>query len=327
MIVHNSAHWTMLNATVENMTRIEPDDVTILMATHNGHAYIRRQMETIFDQSGVRSTIYVSDDGSTDGTREFLDAITHESIPVTVKSGPCRGFAENFRSLMTLEEVNSQFVAFSDQDDIWHNEKLQTAIAWLKSQGAIPALYCSRTEYVSENERHLGYSPRFKRNPHFRNALVQSLAGGNTMVMNRAAFDLVRHASRQSGFVSHDWWCYQVITGAGGRIHYADRSHISYRQHENNQVGSNRSMKGQFRRLGFLLKGGFATWSDQNVEGLLACQDNLTAESRAVLTHFIRSRRASDPFSRLYYLAKSGVYRQSTPGTAAMYLACFLGKI
>ena len=85
-------------------------------------------------------------------------------------------------------------------------------------------------------------SPLFRRPPSFRNALVQSLAGGNTMVLNRPARDLVALASRRARFVSHDWWAYLLVTGAGGAVHYSAKPLVRYRQHAHNLVGANTSL-------------------------------------------------------------------------------------
>lgn len=303
------------------------DPVAILIATYNGGAYLHRQLETIRQQLHALPKLYVSDDGSQDGTKDILDDFARDHPQTEVQEGPRAGFAENFRSLMTRDDIGETYVAFSDQDDIWHHEKLATAIAWLKEQGDRPALYCSRTEYVSESEHHQGYSPRFIKAPSFRNALVQSIAGANTMVMNRPAFEIIRRASRGTTFVSHDWWCYQLVTGAGGLVRYAQDAHIRYRQHGSNQVGSNRGFLALLRRLKFLLDGGFSVWSDRNIASLVSSADELTPPARQSLLDFSRAREERRLLWRLYYLQRSGVYRQTWLGTASMYLACVIRKL
>ena len=95
----------------------------------------------------------------------------------------------------------------------------------------VPALFCSRTRIITAEGEPAGFSPLFSKKPSFRNAIVQSIAGGNTMVMNRAARDIMLEASRRTGFVSHDWWCYLILTGVGGIVHYSPTAKIGYRQH------------------------------------------------------------------------------------------------
>ncbi len=124
--------------------------------------------------------------------------------------GPSRGFAENFRSLLTSSDVAADYFAFADQDDVWDKDKLSRAIGPVRETATeTPALYCSRTRLVDESGQPIGFSPLFTRRPGFRNALVQSIAGGNTMVMNRAALSiLAQSAQRTSPSRSPDWWTY-----------------------------------------------------------------------------------------------------------------------
>ena len=68
---------------------------------------------------------------------------------------------------------------------------------------------------IDEAGRETGRSPRFRAAPGFGNALVQSIAGGNTMLFNPAAKALLE-AARPAAVVAHDWWIYLLVSGAGG---------------------------------------------------------------------------------------------------------------
>ena len=97
---------------------------------------------------------------------------------------------------MTNPAIDGDYFAFCDQDDLWDEDKLAEALDWLEKQPAdTPALYCTRTRTVDERGSEIGLSPLFRRRPSFRNAIVQSIAGANTMVMNKAAWLIVREAS------------------------------------------------------------------------------------------------------------------------------------
>jgi hypothetical protein len=128
-----------------------------------------------------------------------------------------------------------------------------------------PILYCSRTGLIDEMGTDIGLSVDFRKPPQFRNALVQNIAGGNTMVMNRAAFVLVKEAASRTSFVSHDWWTYMIVTGAGGAILYSCQSDTLYRQHAGNSVGSNQGIAARLRRLILLFQGRYRRWNDRNV--------------------------------------------------------------
>ncbi len=138
----------------------------------------------------------------------------------------------------------------------------------------------------------IGQSPLFRKAPGFRNALVQSIAGGNTMVMNRAAFAIVRQSAERTSFVSHDWWCYMLVTGAGGRVIYSAEPHIGYRQHAGNVVGTNAGIFAKLARIRGLFGGRFAGWNARNIEALLRCRDLLRDDVVATIEKFDEARRS-----------------------------------
>lgn len=302
--------------------------VAVLMATRNGAEFIGSQIETIRMQQWPEIDLFVSDDGSSDETLFEVNkqAETWSCGSITIMEGPQRGFSENFRNLIVNAPVDADYVAFSDQDDLWHHEKIARSVQWLGAQpSGMPAVFCGRTAvFSSDGTAHL--SPLFARSPSFRNAMVQSIAGGNTMVLNRAAFDLLREASRRTGFISHDWWVYLLVTGAGGRVHYSRKPYTRYRQHEGNQVGANDSWRARAMRVKMLLKGRFKDWTDNNIESLSYCRDLLTTDSLAVLDGFSESRKAG-LVGRIAGLQHFGLYRQTLRGQIGLYVASAINAI
>lgn len=242
--------------------------------------------------------------------------------------GPRKGFAENFRSLICRIDGEAHYVAFCDQDDIWDKDKLDRAITWLDEQGPDhPALFCSRTYLVDEKGRWIGFSPLFEKPPSFRNALVQSIAGANTMVLNKAGAAIVAEASRRAPFVSHDWWCYLLLSGAGGAVHYSPFPSVAYRQHSGNLIGANKSWRASLDRLlALLFTSRFAEWNTINLNALERAIDLLTEDAVGVLRDFQQARTLSFA-GRLRALKRSNVYRQTTGGQLALWLACTLRRL
>lgn len=303
--------------------------VAVLMAVRDGQSFLAQQLASLARQVSVRVDLWISDDGSRDASPDIVRraADTWTLGRVHLLDGPRQGFAENFRSLMTRAEIEADCYAFCDQDDVWDEDKLAHAVDWLATQSPDrPALYCSRTRIISCDGKTIDYSPLFSRAPSFRNAVVQSIAGGNTMVMNRAARNLVMEASWRTGFVSHDWWCYLMVSGAGGTVHYCPDPRIGYRQHEDNLVGQNNTWRARMSRLHHLVRGRFQDWNDKNTAGLELCADLLTVDARRVLAHFSDSRRRKLP-GRVISLWRSGAYRQTAIGELGLYVACVIGRL
>jgi len=302
--------------------------LAVLLATCEGEKYIDEQLRSIEAQDWDEIDIWASDDGSTDRTLELLldwqKRWTRGRF--TVLSGPDHGFADNFRSLLTNPDIDADYVCFSDQDDIWLPQKTRAAVDVLSHSASRPALYCARTIIADEAGRELLRSPIFQRRPEFANALVQSIGGGNTMVMNRAAHRLLREAARRTGFVSHDWFSYMIVAGAGGDVTYSQTPHVHYRQHANNLVGANRGIRAQLSRLLAGFSGRFSGWNETNVTALSACRDLLTPAAKQTFEVF-RNARSGSVFDRIANLRRSGVYRQSRFGQLSLYAAGLLGKL
>ncbi len=175
------------------------------------------QLDSILAQDHKNIHVWASDDASSDKTKSILE--NYQSLwgkdRFFIYTGPRKGFAANFLSLICRKDIHADFFAYSDQDDIWKSDKLSRAVEWLEGVSKeVPALYCSRTQIVDEFGGDLAVSPSFNRPSSFANALVQNIASGNTMVMNKAAFDLLRGIGEVK-VASHDWWSYIVVSGLG----------------------------------------------------------------------------------------------------------------
>jgi len=303
--------------------------VVVLLATYNGARFLDDQLASIAAQGWPRIDIWASDDGSSDETTAILGAWRGRwgKGTFSIHAGPGRGFAENFRALLTGYDGDADYYAFCDQDDIWDEDKLSCAVARLAAQPrAQAALYCSRTRLVDEGGTPIGMSPLFARRPAFRNALVQSIAGGNTMVVNRAGFAILAESARRTAFVSHDWWAYLLVSGAGGAVCYDPEPHVSYRQHQENLVGNNVGFRARTGRLRRLIAGQLSDWNAANLAALECCADLLTDGNRAVAAQFRAARTAGLP-ERLLGIARSRVYRQTRLQSATLWLAAAVNRL
>lgn len=310
----------------------ESGQVLILMAVHNGADCLPEQLESIAGQEYENWHLLASDDHSSDRSAEELQAfsIRHPGH-VTCFDGPQCGAAQNFLFLVRKAAERlppGGWLAFSDQDDIWLPERLTSGIAALEKYGnGEPALYCSRTWITDHYLEARRLSDARPRPPSFRNALVQNIAPGNTILLNPAAAQLAASAAAEvSDIVMHDWWLYQLITGAGGAVVHDDAPTLLYRQHAGNQIGANDRMRARLKRLCQLLRGDFRAWNERNIAALRASAHRLSPENRALLEGFAAMRDRALP-GRLLTMARLGLYRQSIPSQLALWLATMLGRL
>lgn len=303
--------------------------VAILLCTLNGARFLAEQLDSLEAQTHQNWVVIASDDGSIDQTLEILQQYQAKwpDGKLTIRSGPQKGFCHNFLSLVCDPEIKANYYAFCDQDDVWLPEKLYLALNNIifNQDSELPYLYCGRTNYVNKNLKPCGVSPLFVFPPSFRNALVQSIAGGNTMVFNQAAKLLITKV----GVVdvpSHDWWLYQVITGVDGLVFYDKVPQLLYRQHEFALVGGNNSFPAKMERIWMLLQGRFQRWNTQNIEALKQVNHLLMKNNQEILRLFetLKGARLKDRF-RLIEVC--GLYRQTRRGTFSLFLAILIKKI
>ena len=299
------------------------------MCCYNGERYLSDQIQSFKDQTYRNLDLWVSDDGSHDKTfltiRHSLS--TWQDCIHTIRTGPSKGFAANFISLITHQGINSDYYAYSDQDDIWEADKIQNGVSLLeKIPSDIPALYCSRTRLVNVDNHDIGLSPLFTKQTSFANALMQNVGGGNTMILNRAGRDLLADLSKDIRMVSHDWWAYLIITGCGGRVIYDPYPSVRYRQHESNLVGMNSSWSARIKRIHMLWQGRFRDWNDIHIESLQAIRSRLTPDNQKILDQFSEARNQGLVF-RLIGLKQSGIYRQTVLGNLGLIAAAIFKKI
>ena len=304
--------------------------VAVVLGYFNGKSFIRDQLQSILGQTHSAVHVYLCDDNSEpsfslDGLDLDQDAFSKISVCVRPSNVGC---TNNFLKGLGNVSDDFEFFAFSDQDDIWDRDKLEKAIAALTKIGSNePALYCARTKIVdSKCEETLGCSPLFNKPPAFANALVQNIAGGNTMVFNKAAKDLILEATEDVTVVSHDWWCYQIVTGVGGRVIYDPRPCLKYRQHARNLVGSNDNWRARLLRIRGLLRGDYRKWNDINLAALWTHEHSLTFNNRRALCDFTQARQSS-LLKRLLLFRRTGIYRQTLLGNLGLLLAVFLNRV
>jgi glycosyltransferase involved in cell wall biosynthesis len=303
--------------------------VAVLLCTMQGQRFLAEQLNSIATQTHPHWEIWASDDGSDDHTHAILEYYQSHwgEDRISIHAGPAVGSTANFLSLTCRADSDADFFAYADQDDIWESDKLERAVAWLSTvPGNVPALYGSRTLLVDARNQHIGYSPLFAKPPSFRNALVQNVAGGNTMVFNRAARDLLRRAGENIQAVTHDWWAYMVVTGCGGQVYYDAYPTVRYRQHENNLIGSNNSWPARLYRVKQLLQGRFRRWNDANIASLRDIESQLTPENRATLEAFAAMRQGGF-WTRVAGLRRTGIFRQTVLGNIGLVIAAAINRL
>lgn len=311
--------------------------IVILLASYQGADFIGAQLASIAAQDFGGWQLLVSDDGSHDGTREIVAsfAAAQPEGRVRLINGPGMGATRNFLHLIAAAPAGAA-LAFCDQDDVWFPDKLSRAARALAGDGTRPrdgetqpVHYAARTVITDPDLRPVAGSRRFARPFGFRNALVQACMAGNTSVFNPAAAALLKEgaaSASDAGIQSHDWWAYQLTSGAGARLIHDPQPALYYRQHQRSEMGRNDTAGAMAKRLGKLFAGDYGGWVGANLAALQAARELLTPENRALLEAFADALTLPGPRAATR-MRRLGLYRHSRAGTAALFAAAAAGRL
>lgn len=307
----------------------DPSSVIILLACFNGGNHLAAQLDSIAAQEHKDWRLIISDDGSTDDSLAICADFQSRmgSDRVRLIDGPRAGPTRNFLHLIA-QAPEGVALAFADQDDVWLPHKMTRAMAQLSGHAA-PVLYCARTLICEEDLSHPITSRLFRRGHGWRNALVQACTPGNTSVMNPPAAALLKESipvAERHDLPAHDWWSYQLITGAGGMVIFDAEPGLLYRQHPRNVMGRNDTPGGMTRRMAMLMQGDYGSWLASNADALGELRHLLTPANRSALERFQDMLRMNGP-AALRELRQLGLYRQTTGGQIALQGAALSGRL
>jgi glycosyltransferase involved in cell wall biosynthesis len=216
--------------------------VSIALATYQGERFLSQQLESFLGQTRLPDELCISDDGSTDRTREIINAFA-STAPFPVKSvlNPIRGGVnKNFEN--AVSHCSGDVILFSDQDDVWLPPHIENLVAPLEGNSGIVAV-ASDSEFVDEGLQSAGCtqaeSDRFPaslrdatmRLPRNQLNLVlrQNMATGHGMAFRRTLVPLL--VPFTTTFMYDEWVL--LLAAATGYITYVPQPLTLHRQHQN----------------------------------------------------------------------------------------------
>ena len=238
--------------------------VSVALCTHNGERFVGEQVASILAQTVLPAEIVLSDDASTDGTVDAVARVVeswraeHPESPIQLRilrNTTALGVTGNFEQAVAVS--SGEFIALSDQDDIWHADRVERALAGFETNPAILLLH-SDARLVDAAGVPLGDSlfSAYDVNPSVIDAIHSGRAfdilarrtivtGAATMVRRR----LVEVSSPFPAGWVHDEWL-AIVAAALEAIDVIGEQLIDYRQHGNNEIGAGTlSFTGKLRRM------------------------------------------------------------------------------
>ena len=229
-----------------------PLSVSVALCTHNGAAFVTEQLLSILNQSRPPAEIVVSDDNSTDDTLAVIDRVgtawraDHPAVTVAVRilrNPVALGVTANFEQ--AIAACTGDLIALSDQDDVWHADRLAKIVAVFERRPQLALLHTDARLVDSDghplgvtllNTLRVSSADRYA--VHSGSAidalLRRNIVTGATLVLRR---DLAARARPFPAEWVHDEWL-AIVAAATGTVDLLEEPLVDYRQHDGNQIGA-----------------------------------------------------------------------------------------
>ncbi|GAB2831123.1 glycosyltransferase family 2 protein [Ferruginibacter profundus] len=217
--------------------------VSVAMATYNGEKYIAAQLESIVNQTYQNIEIIITDDASADSTVSIINDFQRQYAFIKlfinpVNSGVTKTFEHSFKN------CTGDFIAISDQDDIWELNKIETLLSQIGKEDAV----YSNSLLIDKNGQslHREFKSLMNLQSYYDGApfLMGNCVPGHTIIM-RAAF--AKKILPLPAELMFDRWI-SFCAAANNGIKYVDMPLVQYRQHDTNAVGVGKSKNKKQRK-------------------------------------------------------------------------------
>lgn len=278
-------------------------EITIVMATYNGEAHLREQLDSLIGQTYPYWRLLVHDDGSTDRTLTIIDKYMRQDARIALLDDGITGLGATRNFLHLLDHVNTDLCMFCDQDDIWLRDKVAKMVETISIDGGAAAAYANSYLYVgSQVVRQLStrIHPTSLRSTLFLNSGMQGCA----MIINRALLEKLKPFPETVAMHDHLLTLGAVVFG---KLVYLDEVLTLYRQHESNVTG-NQDL-GLFQRiLSFFVRSKpviSRTHYEANRAFYNRYKDSLNASQQRLFQNYFRYAMEANLIQRLLILLEN----------------------
>ena len=225
------------------------DTIDILLPTYNGEKYLKEQIDSILNQTYKNIRLIISDDCSKDSTPKILEEYRgkDERIELYLQKENI-GVVKGIEFL--LKKVKSNYYMLADQDDVWLPMKVEKSIETLKKENAdlvfgdlevvdqdLKTMYPSFGDFMLLNRKINKYINSYKVN------YLYNCVTGCTVLSKKEFIEKILPIPTESKYLIHDHWI-GLVVALNGKLAYMPEKYIKYRQHGNNQVGTDKISHG-----------------------------------------------------------------------------------
>ena len=222
---------------------IENKKIDILMATYNGEKYLVEQLDSIINQTYHNWNLLIRDDNSTDKTLEIIQNYHKKDkrIKILKDNKGNLGIVRNFEELLKSSE--SEFIMFSDQDDIWVENKLDMYLKMIEKIKNKGFMIHSDAILFDKNKSNIlkdTFISEKAINRGLENVFFNYFVQGATILISKEIKNFILPFPKE--VYLHDRYIHLISELFFERI-FVNKALIYYRQHGDNQIGAKNTIR------------------------------------------------------------------------------------
>ena len=222
---------------------MENKKIDVLMATYNGEKYLAEQLDSIINQTYHNWNLLIRDDNSTDRTLEIIQDYQKKDnrIKLLKDNKGNLGIVKNFEEL--LKNSESEFIMFSDQDDIWIENKLDMYLKMIEKIKNKGFMIHSDAILFDKNKSNIlkdTFISKKAINKGLENVFFNYFVQGATILISKEIKNFILPFPKEAYL--HDRYIHLISELFFERV-FINQALIYYRQHDNNQIGAKNTLK------------------------------------------------------------------------------------
>ncbi|MDG1728069.1 MAG: glycosyltransferase [Emcibacteraceae bacterium] len=236
--------------------------VAVLLTTYNAEEFVDLQIASILSQRNVLITLFILDDFSSDATPQILRKYARSDDRIKLvnarkrNGNAAKSFYELISHVVKVCDIDFDFVALADHDDIWLPLKVFSAVDKINLAGAD----CYSSSIVSVDVSQNGIGRAVYQNKSIRSTpydfWFQGPGPGCSFVLRYSFLKEFGQLNLLDNDIYwHDWFMYFYARSKDIKWYIDSEAHFFYVQHGQNETGANITIKNKLQRFKIIRNG------------------------------------------------------------------------
>src|SRR5665648_1120 len=232
------------------------------MTTYNGEKFVKKQLQSILNQTKKPDEVIIVDDCSTDDTVEIVRDFIRSNSLLTwelIILPENKGFINSFNR--AILKTSGDIIFLCDQDDVWLSDKVEIMSKIMVENPKIIALASGFHKIDSDDKRINSFTNLFTSNNNLirkiikdgecvkidlRQVIIYNISPGCTSAFKSVIKEVLKELEEPRFNLVHDWKINIIAAGMDG-LYFLNTPATNYRLHETNAIGLTRTYSINYR--------------------------------------------------------------------------------